>query len=66
VNYPAAELRGITPHPIPLPNGERGGVRGNIAIAEKSKLLFVCGDAVFISATELSNIQQQLFINSTT
>ena len=36
VNDPAAELRGIkykkrfdvTPHPIPLPSGERGRVRG--------------------------------------
>jgi hypothetical protein len=73
VNYPAAELRGIkhvkrqvniTPHPIPLPNGERGRVRGYIATAEKSKLLFfACGDVIFILTAELSGIQQQLFIN---
>jgi hypothetical protein len=46
VNYPAAELRYITPHPLPLPNGKRG--RGYLAIVEKRKLLFfVCGDAVY-------------------
>jgi hypothetical protein len=36
-------------------------VRGYIAIAEKSKLLFfACGDAVFIPTAALSGIQQQL------
>jgi hypothetical protein len=57
VNDPAAELRGIKykkdslrfPSPIPLPSGERGRVRGQIAVIK----IFACGDTVFIPTAEL-------------
>jgi hypothetical protein len=52
------EIACVSPHPIPLPSGERGRVRGQIAVRKMLSYLFACGDNVFIPTAELSGILQ--------